>query len=204
MANLIITTTRKNKHDAGRKVGAGKFVEPTIAIPIPASQEHIIKNFVFAYIRKRPQFNMDSINKFTFPVLNAKLISLPLYSSTVSPGFPSPVEEHVEQRLDPSEFLIDQKHATFFVTIQVLSMIDAGLLPDDKAVVDRSKTPSIGDIVIAMLDDEFTIKTLSLHKSGTARLLPANSTGTYSPIGITKEIDFQIWGVFIGSFCRFR
>lgn len=119
------------------------------------------------------------MSEFSFPLIDAAPIPLPLYSSKVSAGFPSPAEEHIEQRLDPSEFLIDQKDATFFVTIQGYSMIDAGLLPGYKAVVGRSKTPVIGDIVMAMLDGEFTIKTLSRHKSGAPRLLPANSMGAY-------------------------
>lgn len=54
-------------------------------------------------------------------------VSLLLYRSKVSAGFPSPAEEYVEKRLDPSEFLIDQKDATFFITIQGYSMIDIGL-----------------------------------------------------------------------------
>lgn len=53
-------------------------------------------------------------------------ITLPLYSSKVLAGLPDPAEEHMEKRLDPSEFLIDRKDSTFFVTIQGYSMIDAG------------------------------------------------------------------------------
>jgi DNA polymerase V len=69
--------------------------------------------------------------------------------------------------------------------------------------VDRAKQPSIGDIVLAVLDGEFTIKTLSRSKQGNVRLLPANSTGAYSPIEINSEMSFEIWGVVTGSFRRF-
>jgi DNA polymerase V len=189
---------------AGRKAGSTRLDEPTAVIRVPESQAPVIKDFISAYKRKHIKSLVDSVSEFSFPLMDATPISLPLYSSKVSAGFPSPAEEHVEQRLDPSEFLIDQKDATFFVTIQGQSMIDAGLLPGDKAVVDRSKTPSVGDIVMAMLDGEFTIKTLGRHRSGAPRLLPANSTGAFSPIEITEEMNFQIWGVVIGSFRRFR
>ena len=54
------------------------------------------------------------MSEFSFPLIDAAPIPLPLYSSKVSAGFPSPAEEHIEQRLHPSEFLIDQKDATFF------------------------------------------------------------------------------------------
>lgn len=203
MTNLLLPAARKNKPGGGRKVGTGKFGEPTTAIRIPTSQAPVIKDFIAAYTRKNIKSKLDAVSEFTFPVIDATPIPLPLYSSKVSAGFPSPAEEHVEQRLDPSEFLIDQKDSTFFVTIQGQSMIDAGLLPGDKAVVDRSKTPVIGNIVMAMLDGDFTIKILSRHKSGAPLLLPANSTGAYSPIHITEEMNFQIWGVVTGSFRRF-
>ena len=82
-------------------------------------------------------------------------------------------------------------------------MIDVGLMPGDKAVIDRSKKPKIGDIVLAVIDSEFTIKTLARKKDGSPRLLPANSTGAYAPIDITEEMNFEVWGVVTGSFRRF-
>lgn len=189
---------------AGRKTGSGKFREPTSVLRIPASQEPVIKDFLAAYQRKRLQVDLDAVGAFELPSLDALPVALPLYSSKVSAGLPDPVDEHVEKRLDPSEFLIDQKDTTFFVTIQGYSMMDVGLLPGDKAVVDRSKLASVGDIVLAVLNGEFTIKTLGRHKSGAPRLLPANSTGAYAPIEITEDMQFEIWGVVTGSFRRFK
>lgn len=195
---------RKNQPGGGRKVGTGKFREPTSVLRIPSSQAPVIKDFLAAYQRKRLAADLDVITEFELPTLHAMPIKLPLYTSKVSAGLPSPAEEHVEKRLDPSEFLIDQKDATFFVTIQGYSMIDVGLLPGDKAVVDRSKLAHIGDIVLAVLDGEFTIKTLSRSQDGVVRLLPANSTGAYKPIEITEGMNFEVWGVVTGSFRRFR
>lgn len=192
---------RKNKPGGGRKVGSGKFGEETSVVRIPSSQAPVIKDFLVAYQRKRLAADIDAVTDFEWPALHARAIHLPLYSSKVSAGFPSPAEEHVEKRLDPSEFLIDQKDATFFVTIQGYSMMDVGLLPGDKAVVDRSKQASVGNIVLAVLDGEFTIKTLSRSKDGTVRLLPANKD--FSPIEITEEMNFEVWGVVTGSFRRF-
>ncbi len=201
-SNVTSNTRGGTRIGAGRKTGTGKFREPTSVVRIPSSQEPVIKDFLVAYQRKRLQTDLDAVGEFELPSLSAISISLPLYSSKVSAGFPSPAEEHVEKRLDPSEFLIDQKDATFFVTIQGYSMVDAGLLPGDKAVVDRSKIASVGDIVLAVLNGEFTIKTLSRHKTGAPRLLPANKD--FQPIEITEEMQFEVWGVVIGSFRRFR
>lgn len=202
--NTLLSKRGGKRSDAGRKLGTGKFGEPTTALRIPSSQEPVIKDFLAAYQRKKLTADLDAIVEFEFPLMDNQPISLPLYSSKVSAGFPSPAEEHVEKRLDPSEFLIDQKDATFFVTIQGFSMIDIGLLPGDKAVIDRSKLASVGDIVLAVLDGEFTIKTFARKKDGALRLLPANSSGAYSPIEITEDMSFEIWGVVTGSFRRFK
>ena len=204
-----VTQTQVNlrggkRESAGRKLGTGKFKEATTVARMPASQLSVVKDFLAAYQRKKLSADLDVVGDIALPALNALAIKFPLYSSKVSAGFPSPAEEHVEKRLDPSEFLIDQKDATFFVTIQGLSMMDVGLLPGDKAVVDRSKLASIGDIVLAVIDGEFTIKTLARKKDGTPRLLPANSTGSFSPIEIKEGMDFEIWGVVTGSFRRFK
>ena len=190
------------REGAGRKLDSGKFREPTSVVRIPASQQGVIKDFLAAYQKKRLNTDLDTVTEFELPRLDHIPINLPLYSSKVSAGFPSPAEEHVEKRLDPNDFLIDQEDATFFVTIQGYSMIEVGLFPGDKGVVDRSKTPNIGDIVLAVINGEFTIKTLDKHKSGGLRLLSANKE--FKPIEITKEMQFEVWGVVIGSFRRFR
>ena len=189
---------------AGRKLGSGKFKESTTVLRVPETQAGVIKDFLVAYLHKKLSENLDVVTEFTLPVFNVSPISLPLYSSKVSAGFPSPAEEHVEKRLDPSEFLIDQKDATFFVTITGYSMVDAGLLPNDIAVVDKSKIAKVGNIVIALVNNEYTIKLLSRNtKTGRFRLDPANSSGNYSPIEITEDMQFEIWGVVTGSFRRF-
>jgi DNA polymerase V len=131
-------------------------------------------------------------------------VALPLFESKVPAGFPSPADDHVVERLDTNEYLIDQVDTTFFVTIQGDSMVEVGLMPGDQAVVDKGKSPMPGDIVLAMIDGEFTVKTLAIHKSGKPQLLPANSSGKHMPILIQESMHFQVWGVVIGSFRRFR
>lgn len=189
---------------AGRKVGTGKFGEATEVIRVPASQKPVISDFLKAYERKRQQAGLDPVADIAQPALQLSQVKRPLFLSKVAAGFPSPADDHVEKRLDPNEFLIDQADATYFVTIQGYSMIDVGLLPGDKAVVDRSKDAAIGDIVMAMVDGEFTIKTLGRDKDGLPRLLlPANASGAYPIIEIKEGMQFEIWGVVTGSFRRF-
>jgi len=189
---------------AGRKFGTGKFGEPTTVVRIPTSQKSVILDFLSVYERKRELKDRIDMNTLELPLVHPKSMHIPLFNSKVPAGFPSPADDHVEKRLDPTEFLIDQADATFFVTIQGESMIDIGLMPGDKAVVDRSKIASVGDVVLAVVDGDFTIKLLSRKKNGHPKLLPANSTGKYQPIEIKEGMQFEVWGVVTGSFRRFR
>jgi DNA polymerase V len=188
---------------AGRKRGSGA-IEPSAILRVPVSQKPIIKGFVEAYQRREIRKSLDAVGEFEFPAINAPKLELSLFNSKVPAGFPSPADEHVEKRLDANEYLIDDHDATFFVTIQGYSMVDSGLLPGDKAVVDRSKNPAIGDIVLAIVDGDFTIKQLSRAKNGHPRLLPSNSSGEFKPIEIKDGMTFEIWGVVTGSFRRFK
>lgn len=199
----INLTPRKNKPGAGRKVGTGKFKEPTTAIRIPTSQETVIKDFIEAYRLKKLAETNPSDMLIEFPLLNSNKILRPLYSSKVPAGFPSPADDHVEKRLSPNDYLIEQEDATFFVTIQGYSMIEVGLMPGDKAVVDRSKNAKTGDIVLAIVDGEFTIKILNKSKDGAIKLLPANSSGEFKPIESKNHASIDVWGVVTGSFRKF-
>jgi DNA polymerase V len=190
------------RNNAGRKTGTGKFGEPTAVLRVPASQKPVIVDFLSAYQRKQQLEDAIDISSWMLPAIHPKSIDIPLFNSKVPAGFPSPADDHVEKRLDPNDFLIDQADATFFVTIQGESMRDVGLIPGDKAVVDRSKTPNVGDIVLAVIDGEFTIKTLGKNKLNNPRLIPANPD--YPVIEIKEGMQFEIWGVVTGSFRRFR
>ena len=192
------------RENAGRPPGQGRFGESTVSIRIPQSQVSTIKEFLSAHQRKISAKHLSNVEDIYTPELNENPIALPLFSTKVAAGFPSPADDYVEKRLDISEFMIDHKEATFFVTIQGQSMIDMGLLPGDKVVVDRSKTAKIGDIVLAVVDREFTIKILDYGANKMPRLMPANSSGDYRPIYIRPDMQFEIFGVVTGSFRRFK
>ncbi len=198
------------RENAGRPRGQGKFGEPTAVMRIPQSQTATIRNFLEVLQRKKAEDSSENavtdieMDEFFTPAISKQLTLLPLFSTKVAAGFPSPADDHVEKQLDVSEFLIDHAASTFFVTIKGDSMIDVGLLPGDKVVVDRSKTPGIGDIVLAVVDREFTIKILDHGANKMPRLIPANSTGAYRPIYIRPDTQFEIFGVVIGSFRRFK
>ncbi|MDF0378786.1 MULTISPECIES: translesion error-prone DNA polymerase V autoproteolytic subunit [unclassified Methylophilus] len=207
MNEMVDQKTGGKRPGAGRKPGSGLYQEATTGMRMPASQQAAIRQLLASYGRKQRQPSPDSLDSpqsFAQPARDTSGIALPLFQSKVAAGFPSPADDHIEQRLDPNEYLIDQADTTFFVTIQGESMIEVGLMPGDKAVVDKNKQAVMGDIVLAMIDGEFTIKTLSRQKNGKPQLLPANASGKYRPILIEDDMQFEIWGVVIGSFRRFR
>ena len=94
-------------------------------------------------------------------------------SGSVVAGFPSPAEQYQEPPLDLNELLVKRPAATFFVRVQGDSMIGAGIHDGDLLVVDRSLRPASGDVIIACVDGDFTVKTYRRDKNGT-RLEPAN------------------------------
>jgi repressor LexA len=109
---------------------------------------------------------------------------------TVEAGFPSPAEEELADTLSLDEFLIQNPQATFLLKVSGDSMSGAGILPGDMVIVDRGRTPKSGDIVIAEVDGEWTMK--YLRKRGeNVTLMPANPN--YKPRKPKKEL--QIAGV---------
>ena len=94
-------------------------------------------------------------------------------SGSVVAGFPSPAEQYAEPPLDLNELLVKRPAATFFVRVSGNSMIGEGIRDGDLLVVDRSLTPASGDVIIAAVDGEFTVKTFRKDKEG-VRLEPAN------------------------------
>ena len=118
-------------------------------------------------------------------------LGIPLFSDAVSAGFPSPATDYCERKLDLNELCIQKPAATYFVRAQGDSMIDAGIFPGDVLVIDRSIDASHGDIVIAAVNGELTVKLLETKPQ--TRLVPMNSQ--HAPIVIPEEADLEIFGV---------
>ena len=118
-------------------------------------------------------------------------LKIPLYLESVSAGFPSPAQDYVEQALDLNELCIKHPAATFFVRVQGESMTEAGIQPNDILVVDRSLRAQHGDIVIASVDGEFTVKELALRPQ--LQLLARNPQ--YPSIQLKDADALEVFGV---------
>ena len=123
---------------------------------------------------------------------NSPKSKLPFFSAKISAGFPSPADDHVERKLDLHELLVEHEAATFFVEVEGTSMIDANIHPGDILIVDKALTPKNNSIIIAILNGEFTVKRIKMEGSSIT-LMPENPK--YKPLPITKDMDFEIWGV---------
>ena len=83
---------------------------------------------------------------------------LPLFLAKISAGFPSPADDYIDKKLDLNEFLIKHPAATFFVKVEGDSMVEAGIHPGDLILVQKNIEPKNGDIVVAQVDEEWTLK----------------------------------------------
>ncbi|MBR4804286.1 MAG: translesion error-prone DNA polymerase V autoproteolytic subunit [Bacteroidales bacterium] len=112
-------------------------------------------------------------------------------------GFPSPAEDYMQDSLDFNRDLIRHPESTFYGRVKGDSMIDAGINDGDIAVIDKSGEPHNGSIVVAYINNEFTIKYLdTTHRDeGYIELRPANAK--YKPIRIDQDDDFEVWGVVV-------
>ncbi len=119
-------------------------------------------------------------------------LKLPLFSTGVAAGFPSPAEDHLESRLDLNRHLIRNPPATFFVRAAGESMTNAGIYDQDLLIVDRSIESRNRRIVIATLNGEFTVKRL-VQDEGGIYLIAENPD--YDTIPVRVDTDFAVWGV---------
>jgi repressor LexA len=90
-------------------------------------------------------------------------MALPLFGP-IAAGFAAPVEEHAEEQITIENYLVRNRNSTFLLRVKGDSMIDAHINEGDLVVVDRSKQPKPGDIVVGVLDGEFTLKRLKKDK----------------------------------------
>ena len=141
------------------------------------------KNTAFWLVRKLIEEGLvrkDAQGKLIFEGLRGA----PLLGS-VQAGWPSPAEEELVDTLDLDDYLIRHREQSYLVKVSGDSMIDAGIHPGDLVIVERGRAPKDGDIVIAQVDGEWTMK--RYEKNGkSVRLVAANKK--YPPTTPKREL----------------
>jgi len=125
------------------------------------------------------------------PANVSELLALPLFMERVPCGFPSPAQDYVEQRIDLNKLIVQHPSSTYFVRVSGESMTGAGINDGDMLVVDSALRASHGDIVVASVEGEFTVKRLQLQPC--LQLMPMNRQ--FKPIAISTEDALEVFGV---------
>lgn len=129
--------------------------------------------------------------KFYKPAKIRAILALPLFIERVPCGFPSPAQDYVEQRIDLNSLLVSHPSSTYFIRVSGDSMIDGGISDGDMLVVDSSVKADHGDIIVAAIEGEFTVKQLMTKPC--LYLKPMNPAHAIIPVNDPDQ--FEIFGV---------
>ncbi|MGZ6281440.1 MAG: LexA family protein [Ktedonobacteraceae bacterium] len=108
-------------------------------------------------------------------------------------GFPSPASDYEERDLDINDLVVPHPTTSYFMRVSGDSMIGACIYSDDIIVIDRAITAAHNRIVVARVDEEYTLKRLQLMKGRKIFLKPENPK--YLAMEVTDREDFEFWGV---------
>lgn len=130
-------------------------------------------------------------------------LELPYADGGIKAGFPSPAQDYLTESIDLNKTLIRHTETTFYAKVLGDSLSDIGISDGDLVIIDKSLEAQNGDYVAAFIDGEFTLKQFKLDEANRcAWLIPANKK--YSPIKVTEDNDFMVWGVITSAIKRFH
>ncbi len=179
----------------GRRKNAGRktqYQEKTVVMRVPESKVLEIK----AWLTPKPED--DRIKNIALqPIQIQTPLNIPYPLESDAAGFSSSVPDYTEDFIDLNEYLIHNPLSTFILRVNSLSMENAGIDIDDQILIDRSLTAEHGDIVLALINNEFTVKRLMKEKQKNAELkvwLKAENP-EYPDIYLRSEDQLIIWGV---------
>src|SRR3989338_9196370 len=133
-----------------------------------------------------------------------KLVPMPYFfalpfEGSVPAGFPVPVDESDHAMLSLQEYLINNPTSAFLLHVSGDSLKDIGVMPGDIALIEKGTRPQTGQVVLARVDGEWTLKILE-KRNGKTILMPANTA--YKPIIPRHELT--IYGVVVGMVRKYK
>lgn len=169
-----------------------------LAVVFGVSSKNAVAKVVNVLVReKKLQKDPKGRIKILEPLGSAQgkrpTMTLPLFGP-IAAGFAAPVEEQAEETLNLDHYLIRDRKATFLLRVKGDSMTDAGIFEGDLVIVERGAEPKVGDIVVGIIDGEFTLKRLK-REGGRMYLLQAENR-RYPKMFAREEL--QIAGVVRG------
>ncbi|NTV98355.1 MAG: helix-turn-helix domain-containing protein [Chlorobiaceae bacterium] len=125
------------------------------------------------------------------------LLKIPLYGYAVPAGIPDPATEEIEEYLDIPASWTNNRKNVFALKVNGDSMTGIGIMKGDILIVEAREKARDGQVVIASVNGEVTVKTLCVSNGGVISLAPENSR--YRPIVITPDMDFRIQGIVLAA-----
>jgi DNA polymerase V len=123
-----------------------------------------------------------------------KGFKLPFFDTNIPAGVPAEIQHEVEDYINFNDLLIREKESTYVLTAKGDSMTEVGIFNGSKLVVDVSAEPKSGDIVVAIIDGEATVKSFRKTKDN-FQLIPHSKNPKYNVINMPKKESSKIWGV---------
>lgn len=138
---------------------------------------------------------LSTLVPIVWPAKPGKPKETPLFLVKCPAGFPSPAADYVESGLDLNDYLVKHRASTFMFDVCGDSMRNIGIFDGDKIVVDRSVEARHGNVIVAILNGEHTVKRL-FAKDGIVELRAENPM--YRPIRIKEAEELHVFGVVVG------
>ena len=126
-------------------------------------------------------------------------LSRPLVECRIPAGFPSPAQNEIAGRIDLNRDLVRHPLATFYVRVEGDSM-EPHIHDGELLVIDRMVETKDGDVVVARIGQEFTVK--RLHRGEDGRVSLVSDNPVYAPFEVTDGMDFEVWGRVMYSIHR--
>ncbi len=190
--NLQVRVTQEDA-DTCRRMGGADFLRPVIESAAKAARQPGEPGAAAAAGVEAARRHIPPIYR---PAANEAAVTF--VDMGAQCGFPSPAFDYAQQELSLNDYFFKHPDATYIIQAAGDSMIDAGIQEGDILMIDRSVEPKSGDIVLAVINGEFTVKRLKIV-NGRPELHPENHTGAY-PVIVPQEFDhFEIEGVLVGS-----
>ncbi|MFM7887494.1 MAG: LexA family protein [Pseudanabaena sp.] len=174
---------------AGRPQGTGKYGEATKAVRLPI---RIADEILAALDGGSQDIELRTMVQSIFKPDRKTKVRLPLYLNPVAAGIPTTTEDYIDDNIDLNRHLVKHPETTYLVRVVGESMIDAGIHPNDMLIVDRSIEVTNGQVVIAVVNGELTVKRIRKDRDK-LWLMPENES--FKPIEIDEHTDLHIWGV---------
>ena len=123
--------------------------------------------------------------------------AIPLLAEGKPTGFPSPCTDYAQGTLDLNEYLVRHQSASFYFTVETNDMEGSSILKGDKVLVDRSLDAESGHFVVAVIENEYSLRTLLIRR-GVYELHTDNPKQLPIKFEDQESQQLSVWGVVTG------